>query len=110
MFNPIYNEAVIKTRIINIDGAIVPELPVASGMTLVFADGINYNPGDLPERLVGKDCLALIVFKKDLSNIVEATQGYLGMGNAVCNTSEYQSIVGSTEPVWVNLTTEYEDK
>ncbi len=110
MFNPIYNEAVIKTRIINSDGAIIPELPVVSGMTLVFAEGINHNAGELPESLVGKDCLALIVFKKELSNIVEATTGYLGRGNAVCNTIEYQAMVGSTEPIWVNLTAEYEDK
>ena len=110
MFNPIYNEAVIKTRIINKDEAIVPELPVMSGMTLVFAEGINHNAGELNESLVGKDCLALIVFKKELSPIVEATQGYLGMGNAVCNTIEYQSMVGNADPIWVNLTTEYEDK
>lgn len=41
--------------------------------------------------------------------IIEALPGYLGKGNAVTLTQDYQAIVGSAEPIWVFVQPEYLD-
>lgn len=101
-FAPRYLEATIKTMLVvsQYDPEIlVPDLPAnilkSSGMVLVYADGHNYYSYPIKDMSkLGHDCIAHIVYSKEVKDDVEALPGYIS-GDATDNEI-YKAVITTT--------------
>lgn len=101
MFSPNYKELTCKCKVVrrvDDDGTrFVPDLPdLQFGLVLCFVDGVNHYAYPLPASAEGKDCICHVVYKSKDDEAMQKFAGKIGLGNAVCKTPEYKSIVTAT--------------
>lgn len=101
MFAPSYKEITVKTtvkKVSSFDGdRYVPDLPdLQYGLVLVFCDNVNYYAYPLPASTEGKDSICHVVYHAKDDKVMQEFKGKLGVGNAVCKTADYKSVIKTT--------------
>jgi len=101
MFFPDYKECDVKTTVKQVgdgeDARFIPDLPIdRQPYTLVYCDGVNYYAYPLPKETLGKECICHVVYFAEDDKLVQRFKGLIGIGNEVCKTPDYKSIITTT--------------